>query len=309
MIEKITTLSQTSYHQYKFRKNLLPDTDAAGPISASILGEMANPLKYLTSEEKHQTDDMAYGSMVDLLWLTPELWDTYCILQPDNAPKKPTQPQINAVKKSDKAIESINWWNDFARKSLGKIVVSKEIFIKVKEAVKMLNLHPLSKHIWNVSEKQTILMGKSNKLHPNGKYYLAKAMLDLLPQEGTIEIGGMSYNLNEFVVDLKQCHNVTEFGMKNAIKTFQYNMKTAWYLNMLQASGETQRDKAILIFQNSSAPFDVHVRIIDNDDINDGKDQYIERITKMNSIDPSNLTGLFDNEVKVISLPKWAKED
>ena len=301
MIKRIQGNDQIGYHQNRFNRLLLPDVNAAGPISASLLGELSDPMKFLLNKSKAESSDMAWGSMVDMMWLTPEDWRKHFIDLPDKAPKKPTIAQINAKKPSEKAIESIDWWNSFNRKALGKTVIDKATYLKVEEAVEMLNLHPISRRIFENSEKQIILAGESGDLHPDQRTYKAKAMMDLLPYDGTIEVEGQEIPLAECVVDLKQCHDVSEFGMKKAIRNFQYHIKTEWYLNMLRASGESQRKYSILIFQNSAEPRDVHVRKISEEDLDWARLEIVRRITLLSQLNHKDQTNLFDTEVQTIS--------
>ena len=301
MILKIESKDQIDYHAQAFNKQALPDLQKAGPISASLLGNMKDPLKFMTSKPKLETTDMAWGSLVDLMWLTPEDWSKHTVLLPENAPKKPTVPQLNAAKPTAKAIESIDYWRAFNKKSVGKMVLTKELKAEVEQAVSMLNANPLSKYIFESSEKQVILRGESDQLHPDGQSLKAKAMMDLLPQDGQVTIDGKTLNLDTCVVDLKQCHDVSEYGMKRAIINFQYHLKTEWYLNMLRASGDEKRVNSILIFQNSSEPRDVHVRAICSEDLDKGRMSAIARISMLRIIDPNNFSNLLDTEVKVIS--------
>ena len=309
MIEQITNRTQTQYHQAAFKPKLLPDVDAAGPLSASTLSAMRDPIRFLTAGPKAQSADMAWGSLVDLLWLTPEDWDQYVVLKPSDAPKKPTAAQRNAAKPSQASINAIGWWDQFNARTLGKMVVDQALLDEVRAARDMLELHPISSYIWQCSQKQVMFAGSSDQLHPNGKTYQAKSMMDLLPMDGHVEIGGQRVDLNTCVVDLKQCHQVSDYGMKKATSTFEYHLKTEWYLNMLRASGQPQRDKAILIFQNSKEPRDVHVRLISEEDLALGRRLAIERMDMLPNLNHRDLRPLFDTEVKVLTLAKWMKED
>jgi len=301
MIKKITDGNQTAYFQNSFKKKLLPDLKAAGPISASLIGEMANPLKFMTSGPRAETSDMAWGSLVDMLWLTPQDFDQHVLVIPRDAPKKPTKPQLEAPKPTAKATESINWWSNFQRRSLGKTVVDEPTLALAKEAVKMLNTNTLCAYIYDCCEKQVILSGTTTECHPSSVELNVKAMMDLLPMRGTIEVDGLDLDLNTCVVDLKQCHMVSDFGMKKAINTYQYHIKMAWYLRMMRAYGETKRVNAILIFQNSLPPHDAHVRMIEPEDIERADNIITQRIDLMGKIDSTDLSNLYDTEVRTIS--------
>ena len=262
-------------------------------------------------EEEPPTDSMTWGSMVDMLWLTPDDWDNYYIRLPAQAPKRPSAAQLKARDKgtaSESSLVAISFWENWERQALGKTTYDSTLMEKVRKSVNMLNMHPQAQYIYEHSDKQIVLQGDipGNCLQ-EGK---AKCMIDLLPRDGELWTeDGTSLELNECVVDLKTSHNVSEHGMRTAIHTFEYFMKMAWYLRMLQAAGETQRDKAILIFQNSKHPRDVHVRIIDPEDLEAGAVLAQQRLDHLCQLNPENIYPLFDNEFKVISRESWMKKE
>ena len=309
-ITRHNNYNQVAYHQQRFNPKKLPDLVEAGPISASILSHARDPLKMVLPEEEPPTESMAFGSMVDMLWLTPEDWDNYYIKLPSQAPKRPSAAQIKARDKgtaSQSSLDAIFFWDSWEAKSLGKTAYDSTLMEKVRKSVNMLSMHPQAQYIHDHSDKQIVLMGDipGNCLQEGGK---AKCMIDLLPRDGELETAdGKRLQLNECVVDLKTSHNVSEHGMRTAIHNFEYHMKMAWYVRMLQGAGETQRDKAVLIFQNSKHPRDVHVRLIDPEDLAAGAILAQQRLDHLCQLNSENIYPLFDNEFKIISRESWMK--
>ena len=308
MIQKINNKDQNLYHQQRFNPKLLPDLVNAGPVSASILFEARNPIKFLKGMRKKKTEDMQWGSMVDMLWLTPKDWENHFCELPEDAPKKPSIVQLNAKKPSQATIDAIAWWDIWNKNNIGKSVITKEVLYTVREARDMLDAHPIAREIWENSDKQTIFQGVIPE-PCSVKNVQAKAMLDLLPRTGKIEIENKIYPLDDCIVDLKQCHNVSEYGMKNAIMQFEYHMKMAWYRRIVQAYEQKTRPHTILIFQNKYPPHDVHVRIIDPKDMEDGARLVQQRLDSLSKLDHRDIRPLFDLEVKTISLTKWMREE
>ena len=304
--------SQTSYHQKRFNPKKLPDLKAAGPVSASILSHAKEPLKMVMPEEEAPTESMAFGSMVDMLWLTPHDWDKYYIQIPSHAPKRPSAAQLKAREKgtaSESSMQAIAFWESWEAKALGKTTYDSTTLEKVRKSVNMLNMHPLASYIHDHSDKQIVLMGDipGHCLLEGGT---AKCMIDLLPRDGEIQLAdGKVIQLNECVVDLKTSHNVSEYGMRTAIYNFEYYMKMAWYLRMLQGAGETQRNKAILIFQNSKHPRDVHVRIITDEDTERGTILAQQRLDILCQLNSEDILPLLDNEIKPISVQPWIEKE
>lgn len=308
MIEQIQSTNQALYHQRKFNPRLLPDLANAGPVSASILYAARDPMRFAQGVSKKKTDDMAWGSMVDMLWLTPQDWDRYFTILPADAPKKPSIAQRRAAKPSKATVDAIAWWDRWEAVSNGKMLIDDETLQAVRAARNMLDAHPTSRHIWENSEKQIILAGDLPGLSPvpNVK---AKCMMDLLPMSGEIEIDSINYDLRDCLVDLKQCHRVDEYGMKKAIAQFEYHMKMAWYQRLTAAWEGRVRPHVILIFQNSRPPHDVHVRKLDPRDVEYGGIIAQQRLDMMARLDHRDLRPFYDVGIKEISLAKWMKED
>jgi hypothetical protein len=311
-ITKHENYNQIKYHQQRFNPKKLPFLAEAGPVSASILSRARDPLRMVLPEEEAPTESMAFGSMVDMLWLTPEDWNEYYIQLSSQAPKKPSSAQLKAADKgtaSQPSLNAISFWRAWEQKSLGKTTYDSTLMEKVRKSASMLKMHPQAQYIHEHSDKQIVLQGDipGNCLKAGGK---AKCMIDLLPRDGELETAdGSRLQLNECVVDLKTSHSVSEHGMRTAIHNFEYHMKMAWYLRMLHGAGETQRDKAILIFQNSKHPRDVHVRLIDPEDMAAGASLAQQRLDRLCQLNSERIHELFDNEFKVISRETWMKKE
>ena len=78
---------------------------------------------------------------------------------------------------------------------------------------------------------------------------------------------------------------------------------------MLQGAGETQRNKAILIFQNSKHPRDVHVRIIADEDIERGSVLAQQRLDILCQLNSEDILPLLDDEIKPISVQSWIEKE
>jgi len=301
MIKFIKSKDQNAYHGKRFDKTKLPDLDSAGFLSASTLSKAGDMFKFMSLDDTPPTSDMAWGSLVDLMWLTPEDWDDHVVLIPKDAPKRPTKTQIESPRPTAIALERINYWKSFDEKCFGKMAIAQPLKEEVEKAVSNLEAHPLSKHIKKSSEAQVILEGDSDELHPGSKSIKVKAMMDLLPKNGTLNVNEKEIDLETCVVDLKQTNDISMFGMKKAMRTFEYPLKTKWYLKMLQAAGETKRVNAILIFQHSKPPYDIRVIQIDPSDLDRADEEIIRRIDSMRSIDPKDLTTLFETSVPIVT--------
>ena len=85
------------------------------------------------------------------------------------------------------------------------------------------------------------------------------------------------------------------------MRTFEYALKTKWYLKMLQAAGDEKRVNSILIFQHSKPPYDIRVIQIDPTDLEYADTEITKRIDAMRKVNPKDLNTLFNLEVPIVT--------
>jgi hypothetical protein len=285
------------YHRHGFDRSKLPNLASAGYISASLLSEVRKPIKFLSGAPKEQTDSMAWGTLVDCLWTTPELFQEYYVTLPEDAPRRPTPAQKEAKKPSDETVRTVAWWRDWEAKAEGKILVPADTLADAKKATAMLEMHPVAREIKACSLRQITLMGAAPEYLSLPEGCKAKAMIDLMPIEGPWK---------DAIVDLKTTNNISEKGMHDAMFDFDYVMKMAFYSIMAEAAGYGKRDKAILIWSGKNAPYEVVVREIV--DLQLGKAVVLKRIEKLKKMMPNDIAPYIDTEVRPMPLKDWAIE-
>jgi hypothetical protein len=285
------------YHRHGFDKGKLPNLASAGYISASLLSDVRNPIKFLSDVRKQETDAMQWGTLVDCLWTTPELFDEYYACLPDNAPRRPTEAQKNAKSPSVSSIQSIAWWEKWERESANKINIAPDVLGAAKKAVRMLDMHPVAAEIKACSLRQITLMGPAPAELGLPEGCKAKSMLDLLPTEGP---------WSNAIVDLKTTNYISETQMHGAMFDFDYVTKMAFYSIMAEAAGYGKRDRAILIWSGKQAPYEVVVREIV--DLEFGKQIVKKRIQKLMAMKPGDITPYIETEIKPMPLRDWAIE-
>jgi exodeoxyribonuclease VIII len=294
---KNVQIKPQDYHRHGFDKSKLPNIAAAGYISASLLSDVRNPLKFLSDVPKQETDAMQWGTLVDCLWTTPELFDEYYACLPDDAPRRPTDAQKNAKNPSESSVKSVAWWERWERESASKINVAPEVLGAAKKAVRMLDMHPVAKEIKACSLRQITLMGPAPAFLNLPEGCKTKAMLDLLPIEGP---------WSDSIVDLKTTNYISENQMHEAMFTFDYVVKMAFYSIMAEAAGYGKRDRAILIWSGKQAPYEVVVREIV--DLEFGKHIVLKRLAKLQTMKLGEIQPYIETDIKPMPLRDWAIE-
>ena len=289
-------LSPSQYHALTFNPAKLPDLVAAGPVSASVLSKSRNPLVFLLSINKvhSPTADMEWGSLIDVMWTTPELFGREYVVLPPDAPQRPTDAMLAAAKPSQNSLDRQRWWAEFEAVSRNKKVITADLHNEARAAINMLNRNPLALELWQASEKQVALVGDSPIL-PGTQ---AKCLFDLLPTAGPFV---------DAIVDLKETNDVSAYGMVKTTHTFDYVTKMGYYGILAEAAGFGPRPRGILIWQCSSFPYDVHVREIDPADMRIGRQTAINRVNALSKLDPARLERHFDTQLSTLSLNDWQR--
>ena len=285
-------LSPADYHRIKFNPAMLPDLANAGPVSASILSKVRTPLEFLLGDGDASFSYMEWGSLVDCMWTTPELFESSYIVLPKDAPAKPTTAMLDAKKPSEASLVRQKWWADFEEKIAGRDVVTHELWTEAKAAVRMLQLNPLSEQLWCASERQVALLG-DNPVMPGTQ---AKSLLDLLPMEG---------EYSSAVVDLKTTNDVTPYARKQIVWKFDYVVKLAFYGLLAEAAGFGARPRGIIIWQKSSYPSQVHCEEISKRSMEAGRAAVLKRLELLRQLNPNELHRHYDDKLNELDLDDW----
>ena len=289
---KRVQLTPRQYHDLQFDRDILPDIAKAGPVSASILTAVRNPLDFLLAPPKKMTSSMEWGSLVDCMWTTPELFAQEYVVLPENAPQRPTEAMLNAKKPSESSLERQRWWEEFDRSVNGRTVITHDMWQDAKAAVKMLDDHDVAYGIMTDSEPQVALLG-DNPLMAGSK---AKCLMDMLPQDGPWAFA---------VCDLKTTNSLSEYSMRETMWEYDYVMKIGFYCLLAEAAGYGTRNQGVIVWQCSRFPFEVKVREIPSKHLDIGRQVAEKRMKKLAEINPLRLESHYDLTVKEVGLADW----
>jgi hypothetical protein len=293
---KRITCTPAEYHRdLKFDPKKLPDLANAGHVSASVLCNARDPLHFLFGGERKETASMRWGNLVDMLWLTPELFDTTYIVLPEDAPQRPTKAMLEAKKPGEESLARQAWWKRFEEMSAGLTPVKGAVMKEAQMAVSMLNQHKTALYIRESSETQVALAGPN----PLGFPGLAKCLIDLRPHSG---------RFHGSVVDLKSTYDTTDRALTNTIWRFEYHLKEAWYAILMEAAGLGPIDRHLHVWQRSSFPYDVHVRELAIQDIMVGVSLINRRLREMQVMNVLDVANLFDEDIKTLGLQEWQRQ-
>lgn len=141
---------------------------------SSISAFKKSPLDFIKYKfhKSEPTPAMEFGSMVHKLLLEQNyFFDKYVII-PNDAPKKPTNVQINAKKPSEETLLAIDFWDRFKSLSGNKIIITSNEYNEAEKVVESLYKNEASCELINSA---TMFEQEHNFFYDN---FLFKAFID-----------------------------------------------------------------------------------------------------------------------------------
>jgi exodeoxyribonuclease VIII len=141
---------------------------------SSISAFKKSPLDFIKYKynKSEPTPAMEFGSMVHKLLLEQNSFFDKYILIPENAPKKPTNVQINAKKPSDDTLNAIEFWDQFISISNNKIIINSSDYHDAEKVIETLYKNQSSFELINSA---TSFEKEHNFVYDN---FLFKAFID-----------------------------------------------------------------------------------------------------------------------------------
>lgn len=276
-------------------------------IAISDLKEMQYSPAHFYSKKyggfrQYRTEAMNIGTMVHLRVLEPERFAAETIMDPVDAPKRPTKAQREAKKPSEETIKAIDFWDDWERVNGQKTVLSVEDLAQINGVAAAIEAHP---------DAAALLANSTREL----------AMFRTVQVDGqTVRIKGKADVIgnNDIIADIKtveRCNaNAWDFG--RSVEKWSYHMQAAWYLDLYNGltqiddpfSGITEKTKWVFIVAEKEPPFAVATLELDAESIEIGRrmnEAYLKQFAKCQATGewpgPSIQRGL-------VTLPEWKKK-
>lgn len=164
------------------------------------------------------TKAMLLGSAFHTIILEPHLFDKDYIVEPEDAPKRPTAVQRNAKKPSAQTLEAIDFWDKFDEKANKKTLVSFEDFERLSIMKERVFDHPAASTILSMEGKREQSYQWTDE--PTGE--ICKSRPDFHTADGSL------------IVDLKTTGDASELGFQKSVHNFRYHVQAGWYLRSLE---------------------------------------------------------------------------
>ena len=199
------------------------------------------------------TDAMTWGSLVDCLITAPDDFAAQFAVSPFDSFRTKDAKEWKAEKNES-----------------GVAIVTEDLITKAKQATQHLTeTHEVAAEIINNSAKQVVMLNKIQTPFSDKPINL-KALADFVP------------NNKPYLADLKTTNDFTPNGFAKTIAKYGYHVQASHYLDMWNAANpDDQRDRFLIIWQDSKAPYEVAISEIPQSDIFDGRDLFTHLLGKI----------------------------
>lgn len=209
----------------------------------SLRKSPAHFYQWMVSPPDPSTQAMALGTATHTLVFEPEKWTTDIVIIPEDAPKKPTATQLRAEEPSDKATLSIDWWNDFNEKAMGKTIITQEQLIHAEGmANAVLGNEECLAYLKYPNAQSELSISAIERV--KGLDIACKMRCDLLTNDGKV------------IVDLKTTQDSEQESFSKKFFSLGYWMQAAHYIATARAAG-LPVERFIFIAVESSPPYSV----------------------------------------------------
>ena len=261
-----------------------------------------SPETYITHKRhpKPETPDLILGRAFHKIVLEPDDFDNEYVKAPKDAPKRPTQAQLDMVMPTEKAIMSIHFWKNWDQKNIGKTVLTDS---------------PGNDPFWKPGQWQTLMnMRDAVWAHP-----MASILLD--PSQGQAELscywidpgtGKLCrcrpdfYNdAHRLLIDLKSTDDASYTGFQKSIGKWRYFVQHAFYLDGWLAAGQRAAG-FIFIAVEKTPPYGVGIYKLDAQAVHQGRIIYERNLETYAKCHESKDWHGYSTDIRDLELPAWA---
>lgn len=216
--------------------------------------------------EPPETPATRLGSLVDTLVLTPQYFHQAFAVIPEDAPRRPSQRQRDARKKSESTVEAIQFWDAFDAAAAGKTVVDAEEFAVARQIADAV-LSDASVGDLLRSAKRQLWINAEWRDKETGIVVPTKALIDAVPDpecQTVVEVGWLSRSL----IDLKTTRDASIRSWSRWAFSAGYHVQAAWYLDHARAAGLAEDlEFFAFILVETNPPYIVARRVMADDDV------------------------------------------
>lgn len=268
-------------------------------ISNSMLSELNPPYRFYKTfvdvepdaTPKEQTPAQILGTVVHMLMLEPEAFDTRYVIA------KKFDRRTNAGKEAAAKFEAEN---------IGKTIVDEETFAKAEAMAHAAFNHAAAAELLRMPGMNEVTVTFDYPHDGPAKGFKCRGRLDKIVPP-TKEQDGC-------IIDIKTAADASPEGFRRAITNFKYHKQAMFYRDGLAASGKKGYEGAadwpfFWIVVESKAPFCVGVYTMDDLQVQRGRQLYQTDMLCLGNCLKENKWPQYTDGIETILLPPWAYSD
>jgi len=262
-----------------------------------------SPAHYITNKQhpRPPTDALDIGRAFHSLVLEPDVFSLEFICEPDDAPRRPTQPQLDAVKKSDKARASIEYWQHWDAENIGKTVIKSKPgankFWKPGDWATIHNMrdaimsHPMASILCN---------------HDDGKAEQTIYWIDELTFKLCKCRPDFDNQAHNVIVDLKSTLDASYTEFAKSVGKWRYQVQDSFYTDGMRSAG---RKIAAFVFiaVEKDPPYGVGVYVLDAEDKRIGRTMYQNDLDVYKTCHDADEWPCYSTDIRNLETPPWTK--
>jgi exodeoxyribonuclease VIII len=234
------------------------------------------------------------GALAHCAILEPSQFGKRYTVLPKDAPRRPSEAQLNAKKNSPESLASIEWWADWNATHAGGTVITSaqaEVAWRQAEAVQRIpevadvlrDGHAEVSACW-----RDVLSGELCRCRPDWVFTLRDKSVILL--------------------DVKTFSSAAPDEFRRQIARKRYHVQAAYYTHgYARASGRVVRGFVFLTVE-PEFPYLASALMLDEDGIVSGEVAYRRNLDTYAQCKREGLWPSYSDEIAIVSLPNWATE-
>ncbi len=245
--------------------------------------------KYNLDNPSDPTAAMRIGSLLHLSILEPDEFDKTVALQPQDAPRKPSQAQRDAKNPSPESLASIAWWDNYYAEVAGKEIVTPDEYEMLKGMGEAVRQHPAA----------GVLLKKEG--------WTEACFFWIDPETGAKCRARMDRVIPELrlILDIKTAEEASAAKFSRACGNFRYGVQSSIYPDAAEAVLGDNDWRFIFIVVEKKKPHFVAVYEADEMMRDLGRAEYQLDLAKYSECVASGKWPGYTDLITPISLPAW----
>lgn len=245
--------------------------------------------KYNLDNPSDPTAAMRIGSLLHLSILEPDEFKATVALQPQDAPRKPSQAQRDAKNPSPETIASITWWDNYYAEVAGKEIVTPDEYEMLTGMGDAVRAHPAA----------GVLLKKEG--------WTEACFFWIDPETGAKCRARMDRVIPELrlILDIKTAEEASAAKFSRACGNFRYGVQSAVYPDAAEAVLGDNDWRFIFIVVEKKKPHFVAVYEADEMMRDLGRAEYQLDLVKYSECVASGKWPGYTDLITPISLPAW----